>query len=418
MKKEPQKATKVSQRKMQPPTGQVSLVELLHSGNPVAAQLLRLQRTIGNRAVQQLLGHNVVRSKWNKDWENRLQTIRDGMHQAVEAAMQFKLASTERQQKMSSCKQTISGRLEVFPVRRAGSVCLKLQGSQQDQRAPIDRQIEGNYEKAKSRAVQSFMQLKQAASEQNISIIAQETPILYGATPKSQVLSHLQSLKNSINHDSSVYRKEISEFQRDNSVDQIAVQQQRILESLKSVSVDQINDSSRVMRKCGGGESDSLKRKKKRAGVESFVVEWSKNTLPGRTKANLRLDYTARFRKDDEHDPALAEFRQNAADEWEVTEGPWAGSSNSTPMHDDKYSRADDRSGNSKSDVDFYSNDYPGWPDERMDDDNVLDYTFTAEQLIIDTSRGNKAIAQRGPHTATIKGKHPRIFGGVPKTLS
>ena len=47
-----------------------------------------------------------------------------------------------------------------------------------------------------------------------------------------------------------------------------------------------------------------------------------------------------------------------------------------------------------------------------------MDFTFTAEQMIIDTSDGNKVIKQRGPHTATIKGKHERTFDGVPKTFS
>ncbi len=47
----------------------------------------------------------------------------------------------------------------------------------------------------------------------------------------------------------------------------------------------------------------------------------------------------------------------------------------------------------------------------------MLDYTFTVEQMIIDTSDGNKVIEKRGPHTATIKGKHPRVYGNVPKKL-
>ena len=157
----------------------------------------------------------------------------------------------------------------------------------------------------------------------------------------------------------------------------------------------------------------------KKAGVESFETKWSKNKVTGWGKARLRLDYVAKFKKDDDHDPALAEFRQNAMDKWEITDGPDKGSIGDTiQMHDDNYSRADDAAGNTINDVDFSSNDNPGWSDTDMDDENVLDYSFTAEQMIIDTSDGDKEIAKLGPHTGTMKGKHPRDFGGVPTTLS
>jgi hypothetical protein len=36
-----------------------------------------------------------------------------------------------------------------------------------------------------------------------------------------------------------------------------------------------------------------------------------------------------------------------------------------------------------------------------------LTYSFTAEQMIIDTADGNKVIAKRGPHAATATGKGP-----------
>src|SRR3954471_1010964 len=73
--------------------------------------------------------------------------------------------------------------------------------------------------------------------------------------------------------------------------------------------------------------------------------------------------------------------------------------------------------GNKKTDQPFYSNDSPGWGIGQLDKDDVLDYAFTAEQMIIDTSDGNKVIAKHGPHTATIKGKSPRVHGNVPKKL-
>ena len=47
----------------------------------------------------------------------------------------------------------------------------------------------------------------------------------------------------------------------------------------------------------------------------------------------------------------------------------------------------------------------------------MIDYSFTAEQMIIDTSDSNKVLERRGPHTATIKGKDARVYGNVPKKL-
>ena len=149
--------------------------------------------------------------------------------------------------------------------------------------------------------------------------------------------------------------------------------------------------------------------KKKKAGVDSFTVNWSKNANASPTNARLRLDYKAKFKKDDEHDPALAEFRQNVMTVWKITDGTHKGQEGDTsPMHDDNYSRADDTDGNTINDVDFVSNDNPGIPGVAADD--VLDYAFTAEQMIIDTSDNDKVIAKEGPHTGTIKGKAPRTY--------
>ena len=84
-------------------------------------------------------------------------------------------------------------------------------------------------------------------------------------------------------------------------------------------------------------------------------------------------------------------------------------------MHDDNYSRINDTAGNKNTDVDFVSHDNPGLQD--VDKDDVIDYTFRAEQLVIDTSRGGEVVAKKGRHTATIKGKDPRTYAGVPVTL-
>jgi hypothetical protein len=158
---------------------------------------------------------------------------------------------------------------------------------------------------------------------------------------------------------------------------------------------------------------------KKKAGVESFVVTWAKNPAAGPTIAKLRLDAKAKFKKDATYDPAVAEYRQNVADDFEITDGPNKGVKHSQQLKDDHYSRADDTGGHTINDVDFQTNDNPGNSTATpIDKDDVIDYTFTAEQMIIDTSDGNKVVEKRGPHTGTIKGKDPRTFGGVPASLS
>ncbi|HBL61889.1 MAG TPA: hypothetical protein DDZ80_26805, partial [Cyanobacteria bacterium UBA8803] len=81
-----------------------------------------------------------------------------------------------------------------------------------------------------------------------------EVPILEGVAPKSNVLSHLQSLEGTAGHDSSVYRKEILQFQRENPADKIAGSQQQVLESAQSVDIQQ-KDNSQTLRRCGGGNT-------------------------------------------------------------------------------------------------------------------------------------------------------------------
>jgi hypothetical protein len=155
--------------------------------------------------------------------------------------------------------------------------------------------------------------------------------------------------------------------------------------------------------------------KAKKAGVESFKVEWKEHPEAGPTKPWFRIIFKAKFKKDADHDPALAEFRQRAGSKWEITDGKHKGAKKETLMRDDGYTRADDIQGNKLDDVDFVSNDNPGLD---ITKDDVLNYSFTAEQTIIDTSQGNKVIATRGPHTVTIKGKDPRTVEGIPKTFS
>ena len=160
----------------------------------------------------------------------------------------------------------------------------------------------------------------------------------------------------------------------------------------------------------GGGGVAEKAPKKKTAGVDSFEVKWSENPLSTATKPKVRLDYKAKFKDDDEHDPALAEFRQNAMTKYEIKDGPHKGQKgDTTPLHDDNYSRADDDLGRPLSDVNFSSNDNPGFVTD-IDKDDDLDYAFTAEQMIVDMSQGEKVVQKIGPKTARITGKHPRKF--------
>ena len=162
--------------------------------------------------------------------------------------------------------------------------------------------------------------------------------------------------------------------------------------------------------------SAPAKAKAKKAGVESFEVKWVAHPKVSATNPQFRVIFKAKFKNDADHDPALADFRQKVGTKWKITGGPRKGFKGETPSRDDGYTRADDIKGNKLTDVDFVSNDNPGLED--IDKDDVLDYSFTAEQKIIDTSQGNKVIEKRGPHTVTIKGKHPRTFDGLNKTFS
>ena len=167
----------------------------------------------------------------------------------------------------------------------------------------------------------------------------------------------------------------------------------------------------------GGGGSDAAvatkapEAKKKKAGVDSFDVKWSENPKTTPKSPRLRLDFKAKFKDDDEHDPALAEFRQNAGARLEVKDGPGKGLITDIPIRDDDYSRADDHFGRPKSDVNFQSDDNPGvTEDAGITGESDIDFVFTAEQMIIDTSQGNKVLEKVGPKTGRITGKHPRKF--------
>ena len=155
----------------------------------------------------------------------------------------------------------------------------------------------------------------------------------------------------------------------------------------------------------------------KRAGVESFWVHWAEDDLKKHpSEAKLVLQFQAKFKDDQKYDPAVAEFRQLVFHKLEVVKGPHTSPEVSTaPLHDDGYSRKDDQGNHTIHDNYFLGSDNPGPKD--LDKDDVIKYSFTAEQRIIDTSDGDKVIKTLGPYTAGINGKHPRTPWGVPKMI-
>ena len=156
---------------------------------------------------------------------------------------------------------------------------------------------------------------------------------------------------------------------------------------------------------------------KRKAGIQSFAVKWMKGPQAGPKTAQFRLEYSATFLDDATHDPAAAGFAQNAFHKYKVVAGPHnSEADDNSPLHDDHYSRADDPN-HAATDTAFESNDNPGTVKDHLDATDNIDYTFMAEQMIYDTSDGNKVLQKKGPHTGTIKGVEPRSYTGIPATL-
>jgi hypothetical protein len=153
-----------------------------------------------------------------------------------------------------------------------------------------------------------------------------------------------------------------------------------------------------------------------RAGIEYFTVSWQKNPQAGPYNARLKLHYLAKFRDDGVHDPQCAEFRQNAMATYECTAGTHKGDkADTSPLHDDHYSRDDDLKKRPRTSADFESEDNPGVKRGHTEPDDVIDFNFTAEQMIVDICQTpNKVIAHIGPNSARITGADPRNYSNVP----
>ncbi len=74
-------------------------------------------------------------------------------------------------------------------------------------------------------------------------------PGLEGIESKSEVVSHLQAMAKGTHYDSSLYLKEITQFQKENSAEKIAALQRQILERSEGGNIQQQSDS-KIMREC------------------------------------------------------------------------------------------------------------------------------------------------------------------------
>jgi len=173
------------------------------------------------------------------------------------------------------------------------------------------------------------------------------------------------------------------------------------------------------------------KKKQKCCGVKRFAVKWTESP-DFATGTMARIDVEIEFKKDDSHDPACCKYCQTVQTIWSVKSGPWKGQKDDTsPMHDDKYTRgtvvggkvinSDDDDGNvDLGDPGFKTNDNPGW--DSIPADNDIDYKFTAKQEVTEGCESpcstGTTVATRGPHTVHISGKVKRNNNGtLPRTF-
>ncbi|MCC6321913.1 MAG: RHS repeat protein, partial [Phycisphaerales bacterium] len=176
--------------------------------------------------------------------------------------------------------------------------------------------------------------------------------------------------------------------------------------------------------------AEQEKKDEKKCCVEKFEVKWTepsaaaKKQSPG-SLVEIQVEIT--FGSVKPCDPSCCAYSQQVMTVMTISDGPNKGfKADTSPMHDDGYSRdndgtdgndPDDQDGKpDKSDPGFKTSDIPGKPG--LDDADVIDYKFTAAQYVHDTCNGGALVAQRGPHTAHITGKVPRDNNKtLPKTL-
>jgi RHS repeat-associated protein len=147
-----------------------------------------------------------------------------------------------------------------------------------------------------------------------------------------------------------------------------------------------------------------------RCGVSQGWVQWSKGTLN-----LLRLDVHITFKQGNGYSHKCCEYRQKVYTVIYFHTGPSAGTIVDTrPLHDDNYSRKDDKDGN-LNDPYFTTNDNPGLR-STSDMNSYFDYIFAAQQFVIDQCHFNKVVAKTTLHVAGVIGPYPPGFYdfGVP----
>jgi hypothetical protein len=108
-------------------------------------------------------------------------------------------------------------------------------------------------------------------------------PGLDGIKSKSKVLSYLQAIAKGAHYDSTLYRKEITQFQKENSAEKIAALQRQILEPSKGVDIRQKSDSQ-TLRGCERSPSAVPTNFRQTAGRDAgggilhFEYAWDSST--------------------------------------------------------------------------------------------------------------------------------------------
>lgn len=105
------------------------------------------------------------------------------------------------------------------------------------------------YEQEADQVAKAVMQMEQTSSNDESNTV----PILTGHTPQSKVLTHLQTLQKTTDHNNpTLYRKAINGFQQGISSGEITGLQRQIVESSSTVGVHQKDSSSTLRRSLEG----------------------------------------------------------------------------------------------------------------------------------------------------------------------
>jgi hypothetical protein len=122
----------------------------------------------------------------------------------------------------------------------------------------------------------------EANEEQQINKAASSTSILASIQAKSQVVRHLQALREGTDDNTPTYRQAISEFQHSNSIDRIATLQRQVLESTGSVDVRHTDNSKSIRRGICGGNNQPRPTQTQATTVDRIdVIDSSTGAIGG-----------------------------------------------------------------------------------------------------------------------------------------